>query len=462
MCQENAWKEIEETAGQDVVSALKRLASLYDGEKLIRWVGGLYDCEHGGFYYSNSARDNEPYRPDIESTNFALSLIFNRGALTNRNTQLPLKMQRAIVDFARNMQSERDGYFYHSQWPQDKSLLAVDRYGRDLATAATLIPSFWLDFDGTGVKRQVRPKYCIPGSSVKCDKHFGTDERCIFKDDSAPKNDKNENLQIQHPDYSSREAFTKWLLDYNKGIKENSGQAHRIAELRLEIIKHGYMDIVLDHLDLMLEEIYNEQLAAGEKPTGVWQKTADYKAVWGLFKYLCLYNMSDHGRKIDIKYVPYMVDTCIEVLKMKPDGTTFYMNDIMNQGAAISRIVSNVRKHYGEEYVPAIYERVRAHAAEIIDNTIEKIKPFMIDDGSFSYKPDGRSLKIIYGSPISLGEVEGDLNAAILAVNAYSTMFEIIGYKTVPIFTSEDGELFIKIVSEEKRIVKKPEGTQNA
>ena len=157
-----------------------------------------------------------------------------------------------------------------------------------------------------------------------------------------------------------------------------------------------------------------------------------------------------------------MVDTCIEVLKMKPEGTTFYMNDIMNQGAAISRIVSNVRKHYGEEYVPAIYERVRAHAVEIIDNTIEKIKPFMVDDGSFSYRPDGRSLKNIYGVPISLGEIEGDLNAVVLAVNAYSTMFEIIGYKTVPIFTSEDGELFIKIVSEEKRIVKKPEGTQNA
>ena len=447
------WKELESLAPREVVDALKRAKKLYDSKKLIEWVAGLYDSDTGGFYYSNSARDNEPFRPDIESTAFALSLLTGRGAIKNRNEDLPLEMQRKIVAFARDMQSERDGYFYHKQWPMTKELLNGDRYGRDIASATSLITSFWLDTDGSGVKRQMRPRYCAPGL-VKCEKHFGTDECCSFPDDAAPIATADA-PRTARPDSTSRETFRAWLLDYNKTVKENSGQAHRIAELRMEIIKYGYMDIVLDHLDLMLEEIFNEQIAAGEKPTGVWQKTVNYRAVWGLFKYLCLYNMKDHGRKIDIKYVPYMVDTCIEVLKMRPDGTIYHMNDVMNQWLAILRIVDNVKRYYGEEYVPAIYERVRAQGAEIIYNTIDKIKPFCIDDGSFSYNPDGTSLKKIYGVPISLGEVEGDLNAVILATNAYTAMFKAMGYPVVNIFTEEDGRRFVELVSNKAPIIKK-------
>ena len=43
-------------------------ANFFDPEKLIRWWAGLYDPEIGGFYYSNSARDNAGFLPDMEST----------------------------------------------------------------------------------------------------------------------------------------------------------------------------------------------------------------------------------------------------------------------------------------------------------------------------------------------------------------------------------------------------------
>ena len=41
----------------------------------VKWLADLYDPESGGFYYSNSAKNNVGYLPDLESTSEALSLI---------------------------------------------------------------------------------------------------------------------------------------------------------------------------------------------------------------------------------------------------------------------------------------------------------------------------------------------------------------------------------------------------
>ena len=53
-------KEVDRRGGDGkaVVEAYKELYSVHS-EKICSWLGGLYDPEVGGFYYSNSARDNE-------------------------------------------------------------------------------------------------------------------------------------------------------------------------------------------------------------------------------------------------------------------------------------------------------------------------------------------------------------------------------------------------------------------
>ena len=61
---DNKWAELEKLAAPSVVEALKKLHAFYDGRKIAVWAANLYDPATGGFYYSNSARDNEGYAPE--------------------------------------------------------------------------------------------------------------------------------------------------------------------------------------------------------------------------------------------------------------------------------------------------------------------------------------------------------------------------------------------------------------
>ena len=475
---ERAWTDLEAQAPAEVIAALREAYSFYSDDKLIGWMANLYDPEIGGFYYSISARDNEPFRPDMESTNQILSILTGNGAIKDRSNELPEDIVKKIVKFVRDMQSPKDGYFYHSQWAQDKSLLNTDRYGRDLAAAGSLITSFYVDTDGDGVKEKQYPYYCIPGSQ-RCFEHkdggscsfpiasaqitekvSSTVTRSIVSDVALAVSRLNTSKVVaaatvsSHPDYSSPEAFEAWLRAYNGDLweRDDSGNAHLIAELRVEISQRGYLDIVLDYLDEQQELMYTQQLATGEKPTGMWQRTVNYRAAWGFFKYMAMYNMAS-WRKIDIKYVPYIVDAYIQIIKMPPDGD-YYINDLMNQWLGISRLIANVRKFYGEQEVQKIYDMMKVDAADLIYNSLDKIAPFKRADGSFSYNPDGRSNAIIYGVSISLGEVEGDVNGTLLALNMYNAFFTVFGYKAVPLFDSDDGKEFVRVLKGCEPIVK--------
>ena len=78
--------------GAAIVRGFKELYTIYSDD-LPEWLAGLYDHGIGGFYYSNSARDNEPFLPDIESTNQALNLLLNTGMMKNCR-ELPEAMQK--------------------------------------------------------------------------------------------------------------------------------------------------------------------------------------------------------------------------------------------------------------------------------------------------------------------------------------------------------------------------------
>ena len=76
------WKRLSERVdelggnGKEIVAAYKDLYSVHD-KRMISWLAKLFDPDIGGFYYSNSGRDNEYidfkgkrhyFLPDIEST----------------------------------------------------------------------------------------------------------------------------------------------------------------------------------------------------------------------------------------------------------------------------------------------------------------------------------------------------------------------------------------------------------
>lgn len=469
--QEKYWLALEATGlDENIIDSLRDVHAYFDGHGLAGWCANLYDPVVGGFYYSRSARDTEGYLPDIESTSQLLSTLVSNKAFinygNNRSNAIPDEIKRKIVAFAQSLQSAEDGYFYHPQWPQGRENLNTDRYGRDLGNGTSVITSFTFDNDGDGIPETQRPLWCAPNGS-KCAKHYGTDDKCSFSKVtsyytssfdasvtttlttsvsaavSSISSSSVKPVVSSHPDYSSRAAFSAWLEEYNKNIKTNSGNAHNLSAIASEIAAHGYTDIVLDHLDRVQAELFEEQQQEGIEPTGLWQTDINYRLVWGMLKYGTFYNDKTNGRAIDPKYIPYIVKSCAKVTALPPDGN-YYMNDIYNQWTSVSNLITNVKNH-NPDYLPTIYELVRESASELIDNSLKKIEPMAMEDGSIAYHSTGITMTTIYGTPIAMGVREGDVNAMALCTGMYKAMYDCIGYSgyMVPVFSPDDGEYFL-------------------
>ena len=482
--QEIYWIAIKEQAPEDLYNALKRLNSFYEGSKMCEWMANLWDGKYGGFYYSNSARDNEPFRPDLESTNQLTSWLQANGAMTSVNDQFPNELKIQIVDFAKSMQCAEDGYFYHPQWPQGTDKLNTDRYGRDLSWGVAIINRFYCDRDGDGVAEKQYPYYCTP-SGAKCEEHYGKEgESCSYA--SATSSGTGLSTAVatasssitasvqssvgsavsripsstvtatatNKPDYSSSEAFTAWLEDYCSSIKTNSGAAHNINALQSEIIAKGFCDELLDFLEKYQQEVWEEQTSAGQTPTGLWQYEPDYRFVWGILKYMPFFNDSKYGRPI--AHPEEIVNACMEVIMLPATGN-YAMNDLMNQWSSITGILTNVQdKHKDPEMVAKIRSNLLERGAELIENSIEKLSDFKLEDGTFVYTYAGKSLATIYGVPISLGVREGDVNGNSLCSSYYRGMFTTLGFDAVPLCTSADGENFLKTIAELEPVEKTP------
>ena len=426
------WVRIEHEYGAEVCEALRMLYEYYDGERIAEWIVSLYDGETGGFYYCASARDTDGYLPDLESTSQALSILAEIGAIPTEqvNEILTDSVREGLIGFALDRQSPQDGYFYHPQWPQGRENLNTDRYGRDQGNATSILRRVKCERDENGELISTPPRFCTV-NGVKCARHRGTDACCTFaKNESAesiasvPRSDK-------HPDYTDRESFSAWLERYNASIHEDSGGAHNLAALYPEIKAHGYLDILLEHLDRKQAELFEEQIRLGETPGGIWQRRMDYRAVWGIFKYTYIFNAVDHP--LNLKYVPYMVDSCINVINLPPLKNYAY-NDLMNQWSAISAIIANVRRFHGDAEVEKIYARVRTGVAALVRNSLEKMLPFKMEDRAFCNKVSGVTTPIIYGVPIAVGDVaEGNVNSTHILLNMYFSICRAIGAPSIPL-----------------------------
>ena len=469
------WLALKVSCAPDVYAALRRLSSYYDADRLAGWMANLWDAEIGGFYFSISARDNEPYLPDIESTSQALGWLFNNKFISSQNDGIPNDIKMKVVDFAKSLQSANDGYFYHPQWGQSRDQLNVDRYARDLSWATGIINRYTVDRDGDGIEEKQYPNFCAP-EGTKCELHAGTEERCSFASRASNISASMQNsvtgalgsqvsaavskvsgstvraTASSRPDYTSAEAFRDWLYATNSTMGTSSGNAQVINALKDEIIANGYCEVVLDFLDEKQQEIYDTQVGSLETPTGLWQYTYDYHAVWGLLKYTPFYNDNVYGR--ELKYAEHIVDSCIEVIMLEADGK-YQANDIYNMWQGMQALFNNVKK-YSPKSLPALQEKLRERGAELISNSINKLEAFKRTDGAFSMYSNGISQATIYGAPIAMGVEEGDVNATVLICSMYRCMFTCLGYSVVHLGNANRGEKFMQMLYDVEPIVKNP------
>ena len=92
--------EVAATHGSETAQALEKFYTLFD-DKIYIWMANLWDPEIGGFYYSNSARDNVGFLPDVESTAQILSWLEKSGLVEAYGAEwenaLPASMKTKIL-----------------------------------------------------------------------------------------------------------------------------------------------------------------------------------------------------------------------------------------------------------------------------------------------------------------------------------------------------------------------------
>ena len=94
---EEKFQKFERKYGKALCDALRAWHELYTDE-VVEWLAKLYDAKIGGWYYSESARDNDTveYRektykllPDVESTNQALCFLESAGMVDDFDASYP-------------------------------------------------------------------------------------------------------------------------------------------------------------------------------------------------------------------------------------------------------------------------------------------------------------------------------------------------------------------------------------
>ncbi len=379
---QDKWETLEKEAnkkggnGKEIVAALKDFYSIYDDAAVV-WLAKLYDPKVGGFYYSNSGRDNDiypvegmryPFGPDIESTNQATNFLKGQYVIKSAR-DLPEKMQEQMFNFYSSCLDPETGFFYHPQWPKELVDSKPSRRGRDLMWAEDMANKFgW--------------KYPYPTANERL-------AGALKGDDESAKS---------IPEYlRSEEKLTEYLDSFD-WVNRPYPSGNTIAAQVYPIKAAGLSHVVVEYLD----KIQN-------KETGLWGNVSGYEAVNGHMKITCFYRVSELPIPNADKAVASIVDT------MVGDTMPHTVCYQYNCWYSLRNILESLRSFGGEEgnkKADEIVKYLLSRAPEAIRVSKEKVLTFRKDDYSFSYFTNKTSDQS-QGMPVAVPHTnEGDINAS--------------------------------------------------
>ena len=404
--------------GEAFVAAMKEQYAIHS-RKVLEWLAGLYDPNIGGFYYSNSARDNEyaelkdvrcKLLPDIESTNQALGFLETCGFYEEGDySRLPLEMRNKVAEFVCSLEDPDDGFFYHPQWGKN---ITDNRRGRDHMWAHELRNN--LHFD-------------LPYKTAE--------ERLA---EISEKIAKGEAVDYEFPDHlKNKEAFVQYLDELDWSQKAYYA-GNKIAAQVSVITAAG------------LDKVAIEYLNGIQKENGMWGDRTGYDAVNAHMKISCFYEYSGNV----IPGAARAVDTILETLcSDTPTETVCWQ---YNTWFSIHNVLSNLRKFGGEvgnREADEIVKKVIAKAPEGVKANVWKVKRFMKPDGSCSYVPY-ESSATSQGALVCIPHTnEGDVNATCINIlGTINRMYQAaeLGDFMVPLFDDDDWDFFLDCLDRAK------------
>jgi len=377
--------------GREIADAAKELSDLFeDGYYL--WLARLYD-KSGGFYYSDSARDNDGFLPDIESTCQAAGILSSLGIA--RLSELPPQMKEEMLGFAKGLEDEGDGYFYHPQWGKD---ITLSRKGRDLDSATSVI-------------RQLGGKPDYPTAL----------ERISSSDKGAD----------DVPEYlRSKDAFLKWLVDLDLP-SDSYPKGHILDSLSSQIKAAGLSDVCVDFLNSLQ---YPE--------TGLWEKEHTYASANGMLKISTVYPRFERAFPNILNAARTQIETALF------EEPAMAIVNIYNPWVALGIFLDNAEKFYSADIQKKLRDTVTEAAPVLLRATKRKLELFKKPDGSFSYFHNC-SAPISQGAKASLGVYEGDVNASALALITKNKPFSVLGIDPGSPTTDADRVAFFRVLGYE-------------
>ena len=437
----------------EIVLGIEKLYSLYDTDTLI-WLANLYDSENGGFYYSNSARDNFGYFPDLESTAQAFNMLDRSGLYREFGglsaLGIPDFMHDSILNWARGLQSSTDGYFYHPQWG---TAVASSRRGRDLDNAYSLFGylgalPYYNDPSGRlkGILGKPGENAQKPVSALTAplDSSAAQAVSVISTADSVL------------PTYL--QSMDAWKTYIEKlGVSSNSYSAGNALVSEWSLIKKAGKDYVKYLINYLNEKQIPE--------IGLWEYQNEddydnsdgvgYNGTNGLMKLCILYSSLGYA-------VPNAYTALQSTIKVglypntdPKDETVCY---VLNIWTCINSMLDNVNSKDKTNYAAAkalVYE----NAPSLLASSYDLLKTHVMEGGGFSYF-EAQPMNISQGALVGCAEgPESDINATMVAtsstVAAMFSALRISGYR-IPIWCEEDYYVFMKEFDSLSPIVKNP------
>lgn len=436
---EAAWLTLSEELsdvenGEAIIESLKAIHSLYTSD-MVLWVANLYDPAVGGFYHSNSARNNEGFLPDIGSTWTALSFMASTGMVDSWGDATPIWLREQISEFILSLQSE-DGYFYHPQWGTE---ISNDKREEHLKGAKSMLSAFG-----------VEPKYSYPGvaSAAALTGRLGESKVTAVSSVIA--------VDAKLPQYASEKAYKDWLNGWYENIEAGKTTFYSFGDELQSQVPNIKMYGKSLGVDLM--KITTDFLTSHQKANGLWDDTLNYTATNAVHKIAAVYNSAE----CEIPNADKIIEAGIEIISS--DTPLSACVDLYNAWSCLSYIIKNIRDYADgmeidrNKKADSIVAKAREIAPDAILGSFEKIKPFRKDDGSFSYGP---TYATAGGGGMALGvplTIEGDLNGnAICVTSLMNEIHASLGIENrVPIFTYSDYVIFMDTLSGLGEIVKDP------
>ena len=460
--------DAREKYGEEAEAALREYHSII-GEPYYRWFANLYVprkcicenydeegnrvcllprdengkclCTGGGFYFSNSARDNEQFGIDIESTVQACFFIQNTGFLDNFDRDykkgFPKQMQLDIAAFAKSLQDPEDGYFYHPQWGKN---IIPSRQGRDLGWATSIIHDLGdmpLYDTPNGYKGSLGAPLGLRGGDGNTNTAVWSPRLITleaFKEYLASKDLKNKSYPVGNEVFSQ----SSQIIARDKQMwQEQNPDADPDTYDKKNPAKDGFIEV--------LREFFDSQR---NPENGLWQDETCYYSVNGLMKISGGYNSV--GFKLD--YAEEAFDSAIKMALLDPETPDSQGRiasgsvDVFNPWVCINSILTNVKNNGDDELYEKLKQKLRDNAADLITITMQKAKKFKKPDGSFGYTHHGVG-GVSQMAPVAVaGTIEGDINGGNIATNGiWRNMCATLELK-IPLFDETDYEKLMGII----------------